>query len=237
MIFNINEIRMTSDILRKKIGTVDPALQLNEKYTEAKIFTSIKNNAKKYLENCQKVNSLALTITKSLINYNKKNLPTEMHIGLKEYAKFHNLRIGVIKKILAIKGYLVDSYPTGKSFRMDVVFTTYHKYKNTAMKTSTPEILTLWKKGFLDKILKNSENEVKDLSEHYTYSKPRSNNECFNMIMIHYEYLTKEKLADIEDLHLIMNKLNKKNYNNNELKRFKILQRYIKFYFKNYIES
>lgn len=235
MIFNINEIRMTSDILKKKIGADNTALQLNEKYTEAKIFTSIKDNVKKYLENCSKVNSLAITITKALINYNKNNLPTEMHIGLKEYAKLHNLRIGVIKKILAIKGYLVDSYPTGKSFRMDIVFTTYHKYKHTAMKTSIPEILTLWKKGFLDKLLKNSENKVNELSEQYTYSRPRSSNECFNMIMIHYNYLIKENLKEIESIELILNRINKKNYNENELKRFKILKRYINFYVKNYI--
>ena len=235
MIFNINEIKIMNSILSRKLGFNEEIIKASEKYTEAKLFLSIKNSIKDYFEDKSKINSLSITITKSLINYKQKKIPNEFYIGLKEYSKNNNLRIGVIKKILHSKGYIVESYPTGKSFRMNVVFTTYHKYKNISMKSRISEILTLWKKEFLDRLLKRSIEFLKNLSEKYTYSKPRSINECTNMLKIHYEYISDLKFIDIYTIsnYLILFDIN--NFYDNKLERFKILKRYFKFYIDNYI--
>lgn len=234
MIFNGEEIKITKSVLSRKIGLNRVIINTEEKYTEAKLFLTIKESIKNNLDDQPKINSLSLTITKSLINYKKKNLPNEIYIGLKEYSKNNNLRIGVIKKILNLKGYIVENHPTGKSFRMNVVFTTYHKYKNSNMKSRISEILILWKKDFLDRIIKRSIELVNNLSEIYTYSKPRSINECLNMIKIHYEYTSNYKFISVNDVNEFLNTTNINDFYDNKLNRFKILKRYLNFYTKNY---
>jgi len=234
MIFNVEEIKITSSILSRKIGLKKEIINKNEKYTEAKLFLTIKKSIKNYLNDKPKINSLSLTITKSLINYNEKKIPNNIYIGLKEYSKSNNLRIGVIKKILNLKGYIVEHYPTGKSFRMNVVFTTYHKYKNTNMKSRISEILTLWKKDFLDRIIKRSMDFVMKISENYTYSKPRSVNECLKMIKTHYEYVSGYRFVSISEINKFLTSVSKTNFYENKLDRFKILKRYLNFYTNNY---
>lgn len=234
MIFDGEEIKIISSVLSRKIGLEKEIINKNEKYTEAKLFLTIKKSIKNHLNDKPKINSLSLTITKSLINYNEKKLPNEIYIGLKEYSKNNNLRIGVVKKILNIKGYIVENYPTGKSFRSQVVFTTYHKYKNTNMKSRISEILTLWKRDFLDRIIKRSMELVIKISENYTYSKPRSINECLNMIKTHYEYISGYKFISINEINTFLNSVNTNDFYDNKLDRFKILRRYLNFYTHHY---
>lgn len=234
MIFNGNEIKMVNSVLSRKIGVKEEVISANENYTEAKLFLYIKKLIKNFVDDKPKINSLSLTITKSLINYNKKTLPNEMYVGLKEYSKNNNLRIGVIKKILNLKGYIVENYPTGKSFRMNVVFTTYHKYKNSNMESRISEILTLWKKDFLDRLIKRSIDFINVFSEQYTYSRPRSIDECSKMLKVHYEYISGFKFIDIHTMSNYLVSLNINDFYGNKLNRLKILKRYVKFYLNNY---
>ncbi|MEN1508372.1 hypothetical protein, partial [Pseudomonas aeruginosa] len=109
-------------------------------YTEARLFLTIKSSIINLTDNKPKINSLSITAAKSIINYNKKITPNSSYIGLKEYSRINNFRIGAIKKILNFRGYIVMNSPTVKSFRMNVVFTTLHKYKNTQLNSRIPTI-------------------------------------------------------------------------------------------------
>ncbi|HCK4478025.1 TPA: hypothetical protein N0H21_001327 [Pseudomonas aeruginosa] len=234
MIFKEKEITMLEQILNKKIGFCGNIIDHKKDYTEARLFLTIKSSITNLANDKPKINSLSLTAAKSIINYNKKITPNSSYIGLKEYSRINNFRIGAIKKILNFRGYIVMNSPTGKSFRMNVVFTTLHKYKNTQLNSRIPQLLTLWKKDFLDNLIKRNIEEFKKMSESYSYSKPRSINECTNLIKLHYEHINKIKFTDIYSAIEHIKYIEEKYFDKNTTARLKILKRYVKFFTSNY---
>jgi hypothetical protein len=240
MLFEDKEIKMTHEIIKRKIGTVEniDIIIPEKRYSEAKIYSKIKTNIKKFIVDISKLNSLTILITKSLINYTKKIIPESNYIGLKEYSKISNIRMSAIKKILGNKGYMVGHYPTNKSYRASVVFSTYHKYKNSMMDKRIDEILILWKKDFLDRMLRNNQEEIVNLNEQYSYNRPRTTSECFNMITLHYEFIFRKTLNNnnlLDEFSNIKGVTIDKNIDKNLSNRFNILKKYIQFYLKNYV--
>lgn len=240
MLFEDKEIKITHEIIRRKIGVVADLdiINTNNRYTEARIYSKIKSDIKRFIADLSKLNSLTIMITKSLINYTKQIIPEANYLGLKEYSKISNIRISAIKKILGKKGYMVGHYPTNKSYRASVVFSTYHKYKNSMMDKRIDEILILWKKDFLDRMLRNNQEEIVNLNEQYSYSRPRTISECFNMIILHYEFIFRKSLNNnnlLDELSNIKSVTIDKSRDRNLSNRFNILKKYIQFYLKNYV--
>lgn len=213
------DISILAKTIERKKGYIINKESFRLDLSPARLYLAIKEEIKLNTENLQTVYPVSITLFESVINYTNNTKPDSTFVGLKEYSRETNVRASVIKKILTANNYLRDQcYPTDKSYRLGCVFTTFHQYKSTAMNTRIPEILTLWKVSFLENILVRHREELKVLSEMFSYSKPRSKNECLNQIRIHSEFIGNPENTESQFYQ----------------ERTKILERYKRFYTKHY---
>lgn len=241
MILKDKDLEFVKQIVKRKLGVEKDLFCINHNYSDARLYLQIKSQLKDIIESTPQLNAYSITLTQSILNHKNKTEPSDGFISLKQFHEISGIRPNVVKKILTVKGYFLENHPTNKSYRLNCVFTTLHKFKVIAMKSRTETILTLWRASFLFALTKKHKDEVETLNEVFTYSKPRSERECFNQIQFHYTYLIGKPLGqyyNIELVLLLIESLLKKELK--EMKatykpRLEVLRKYLKFYQKHYV--
>lgn len=158
-------------------------LSENDKLKEARVETRIKEIIGSTLS-IRERNAFSKCLTKTFMNQVNNKIPEDDFVSLSDYVKGHtdyHIRPSDIKKLLNKLDYLVGDYPTGKAYRLDYVFTQFITYQIRGCKRSK-EILKLWRKKFLDNVIKRNQDELESFRSIYSFTRPRTLNEGLNCI-------------------------------------------------------
>lgn len=158
-------------------------LSENDKLKEARVESKIKEIIGDSLP-IRKKHAFSKCLTKTFMNQVHNVTPDEDFVSLSDYAKSHtdfHIRPSDIKKLLIELDYLVGDYPTGKAYRLDYVFTQFINYQIIRCKRSK-EILKLWRKSFLDNIIKRNSEKFNSFRNIYNFTRPRTQSQGLNCI-------------------------------------------------------